>query len=97
MNVCTGDKIMVKPSRRIKLSKNMKPFVSRVVRDGAAQRAFTENIGHKTGKCVSGKVREGMTGAEIHDIAKECAPKKGTVTYTVGGGTRKAKRKKPAE
>ncbi len=83
---------MAKPSRRIKLSKNMKPFVSRVVRDGAAQKAFTENIGHKTGQCVAGKVRKGMTGAEIHDIAKSCAPAKGTVHYTVGGGTRKAKK-----
>lgn len=75
----------------------MKPFVSRVVRDGAAQKAFTANIGHKTGQCVAGKVREGMTGAEIHDIAKSCAPKKGTVTYNVGGGTRKAKRKAKSE
>ncbi len=88
-----GDKIMAKPSRRIKLSKNMKPFVSRVVRDGAAQKAFTDNIGHKTGQCVAGKVRKGMTGAEIHDIAASCAPKKGQVTYTVGGGTRKKARK----
>lgn len=64
----------------------MKPFVSRVVRDGAAQRAFTENIGHKTGQCVAGKVRAGMTGAEIHAIAAGCAPQKGTVHYTVGGG-----------
>ncbi len=88
---------MAKPGRRLKVSKNMKVFVSRVVRDGAAQRAFTENIGHKTGQCVAGKVREGMTGAEIHDIAKNCAPKKGQVTYSVGGGTRKAKRKAKAE
>ena len=95
--VSFGDNIMAKPSRRIKLSKNMKPFVSRVVRDGAAQKAFTENIGHKTGQCVAGKVRKGMTGAEIHDIAKSCAPAKGTVHYTVGGGTRKRGRKTAAE
>ena len=84
---------MAKPSRRIKLSKNMKPFVSRVVRDGAAQRAFAEKIGRPTGQCVAGKVRAGMTGAEIHAIAKDCAPRKGTVHYTVGGGTRKKGRK----
>lgn len=71
----------------------MKPFVSRVVRDGAAQKAFAENIGNKTGQCVASKVRKGMTGAEIHDIAKSCAPKKGAITYTVGGGTRKKARR----
>lgn len=92
--MCFGDKIMAKASRRIKLSKNMKPFVSRVVRDGAAQRAFTEKIGHPTGQCVAGKVRAGMTGAEIHAIAKDCAPRKGTVHYTVGGGGRRGRKAK---
>jgi len=64
---------MPKSSRRIKLSKNLKPFVSRVVRDGKVQKAFAEQIGKPVGKCVASKVKKGMSGAEIHEIAKECA------------------------
>ena len=60
-------------ARRIKLSKNMKPFVSRVVRDGRVQRAFGDQIGRPVGGCVAGKVHKGMSGAEIHAIAKDCA------------------------
>lgn len=59
--------------RIIKLSKNLKPFVSRVVRDGQAQRDFAVSIGKPVGACVAGKVREGMSGKEIHDIVKNCA------------------------
>jgi len=66
---------MPKPSRRIKLSKNLKPFVSRVVRTGAVQKAFTKKIGKSVGACVSKKVTKGMSGAEIHKIAAECAKK----------------------
>lgn len=51
----------------------MKPFVSRVVRDGKVQRAFAEKIGRPVGSCVASKVRKGMAGAEIHKIAKDCA------------------------
>lgn len=65
--------------RRIKLSKNLKPFVSRVVTDGKIQKAFAEKIGTPVGSCVAGKVRKGMSGAEIHKIVKECAKQyKGT-------------------
>lgn len=65
-------------ARRIKLSKNMKPFVSRVVTDGRVQVAFAEKIGRPVGACVAGKVKAGMSGAEIHDIARACAkPYKG--------------------
>ena len=60
-------------TRRIKLSKNMKPFVSRVVTDGKIQRAFGEQIGRPVGACVAGKVHSGMSGAEIHTIASDCA------------------------
>lgn len=60
-------------SRRIKLSKNMKPYVGRVVRDGKTQRAFAEKIGRPVGSCVAGKVSKGMSGAQIHAIAKDCA------------------------
>jgi len=31
-----------KPGRRIKISKNLRPFVSRVVREGKVQKAFTD-------------------------------------------------------
>ena len=73
---------MAKTGRIIKLSKNMKPFVSRVVRDGKVQKAFAEKIGKPVGSCVSGKVSKGMSGAEIHKIAKDCAaPYKGTKLF----------------
>jgi len=77
---------MAGPSRVIKLSKNMKPFVSRVVRNGAVQKAFAEQIGHKVGQCVAGKIpkgSKGYTGGEIHEAAKSCAPPKGTVHLTI--------------
>ena len=60
-------------TRRIKLSKNMKPFVSRVVTQGKVQRAFGDQIGKPVGACVAGKVSKGMSGAEIHKIARDCA------------------------
>jgi len=64
--------------RRLKLSKNMKPFISRVVTDGRVQKAFGAQIGTPVGGCVAGKVHKGMSGAEIHKIARECArPYKG--------------------
>lgn len=62
-----------KPGRRIKISKNLKPFVSRVVRDGRVQKAFAEKIGHPVGQCVANNVKVGMSGREIHGIAKLCA------------------------
>ena len=71
--------IMAKTGRIIKLSKNMKPFVSRVVRDGRVQKAFAAQIGKPVGDCVKGKVTKGMSGPEIHKIATDCSkPYKGT-------------------
>jgi hypothetical protein len=58
--------------RVIKLSKNIKPFVSRVVRNGRVQRAFAAQIGAKTGACVRGGVHAGMSGAEIHEVVRKC-------------------------
>lgn len=56
----------------------MRPFVSRVVTDGKIQKAFGEQIGTPVGSCVAGKVSKGMSGAEIHKIARDCAkPYKG--------------------
>jgi hypothetical protein len=60
-------------ARVIKLSINMRPFVSRVSRNGAVQRAFAEQIGRPVGGCVASRVHIGMSGREIHRIAKDCA------------------------
>jgi len=60
-------------ARRIKLSVNLRPFVSRVVRHGRVQVAFADQIGRPVGGCVASRVRAGMSGAEIHKIARDCA------------------------
>ena len=60
-------------NRIIKLSKNMKPFISRVVRNGRVQRAFAEQIGRPVGSCVASKVKTGMSGAAIHEVVRSCA------------------------
>lgn len=59
-------------ARRMKVSKNYKAFISRVVTDGKVQKAFGDQIGRPAGACVAGKVTKGMSGAEIHKIAKDC-------------------------
>jgi len=64
---------MAGPNRIIKLSKNMKPFVSRVVRDGKVQKAFGSQIGAKVGACVASGVKKGMSGAAIRDVTRKCA------------------------
>ncbi len=61
-----GDKV-------IKISKNLKPFLSRVTRYGETQRVFAEKYGRTVGGCVKANVREGMSGAEVHDIVKKCS------------------------
>ncbi len=67
---------MAKSSHRLKLSKNMKPYVGRVVRGGLIQEAFGEQIGKTVGACVSqatkGKVAV-LSGSQIHRIATNCA------------------------
>lgn len=71
--------MVTKTSRKIKLSKNLRPFVSRVVRDGRVQRAFAAQIGAPVGACVAAGVKKGMSGAAIHDVVRKCAKaKKGT-------------------
>jgi len=68
----------MKGIRKIKLSKNMNPFVGRVVRDGRVQNAFKEQIGKPVGACVSDGVKgKKLSGAEIHKIASDCAKKHG--------------------
>jgi len=64
---------MAKPSRKIKLSKNLRPFVSRVVRDGKVQKAFANQIGKTVGSCVRSGVKPGMSGAEIRKVVTDCA------------------------
>jgi hypothetical protein len=79
-----------KPGRRIKLSKNLKPFISRVVRDGKVQKAFTNKIGHNVGGCVRETIipgTKGYSGKQVHGVAKICAqPFKGTKLFAGGGG-----------
>lgn len=67
---------MAKPTRKIKLSKNMRPFIGRVVTAGKVQKAFGEQIGKPVGQCVASRVTKGMSGAEIHKIAANCAKSK---------------------
>lgn len=71
-------------SRKIKLSVNLKPFVSRVVRNGRVQRAFAEQIGKPVGACVRSGVRTGMSGAEIHEVARGCAKAKAGTRLSLG-------------
>ena len=63
-------------SRRIKLSANMRPFVSRVVTNGRVQRAFAEQIGRPVGACVAGRVHSGMNIGDIRKAVKDCAASK---------------------
>jgi hypothetical protein len=72
-------------TRRLKVSKNYKVFVSRVVKDGRVQKAFAAQIGKPVGGCVAAGVSEGMSGAAIHKIAADCAKRaKGTKLHLAG-------------
>jgi len=77
-----------KPGRRIKISKNLRPFVSRVVREGRVQKAFTEKIGRPVGGCVRNTIlpgTHGYSGKQVHGVAKICAqPFKGTKLFGPG-------------
>jgi hypothetical protein len=63
---------MAKSGRIIKISENGNLFVSRVVRHGAVQRAFAEQIGKVAGACVRSGVHAGMGRGEIRDVVKKC-------------------------
>ena len=67
---------MAGPTRKIKLSVNMKPFVSRVVTGGLVQKAFAAQIGEPVGACVKGSVKKGMSGGAIKKAVRECAKSK---------------------
>lgn len=64
---------MGKSGRKIKLSKNLKPFVSRVSRGGAVQQAFKAKIGDPVGKCVATSVTFGMTTGQVKAQLKKCS------------------------
>ena len=67
--------------RVLKLSKNMKPFISSVSTSGPVQEAFGHTIGKPTGACVSSKTKGQIgvySGAQMHKIVKNCAVAKGT-------------------
>lgn len=67
-------KIMVKQGRKIKLSQNLRPFVSRVVRDGKVQRAFKKMVA-PVNACVASGVKKGMSGAAIRKVVRDCGKK----------------------
>jgi hypothetical protein len=85
-----------KAGRRIKVSKNMRPFVSRVVRDGAVQKAFANQIGKPVGGCVASNVRAGMSGKVVHGIAKLCSRQAVGTHLNLGGLGRSAGRSSQA-
>ncbi len=78
-------------ARRIKLSVNLRPFVSRVVRHGRVQVAFAEQIGRPVGGCVASGVRAGMSGAEIHKVARDCAKSARGTRLRLGGVRQRAR------
>lgn len=89
------NKMVSSASRRIKLSVNLRPFVSRVVRSGRAQIDFAVGVGEPVGQCVSGQTKGKvgvLSGADIHKIAKECAaPYRGRSIKGAGAARYKAK------
>ena len=60
-------------SYKIKLSSGLRPFVGRVVRNGARQKEFTATWGHRVGGCVRANVHKGMTGGAIRQAVRDCA------------------------
>jgi hypothetical protein len=78
------------------VSKNMRPFVSRVVRDGAVQKAFANQIGKPVGGCAASIVRAGMSGKVVHGIAKLCSRQAVGTHLNLGGLGRSAGRSSQA-
>ena len=65
---------MAKSSYRIKMSPSMKPFVSRVSRHGAIQRAFRDaGWRQQLSACVKSNVQPKMSGGAIKDAVRACA------------------------
>ena len=71
-------------SYRIKLSSKMRPFVTRVVRNGQVQKNFAERIGRPAGACVRGSVKKGMTPAAIKKVVADCGRAQKGKTVRVG-------------
>ena len=67
---------MAKSSYRIKLSSAMRPYVGRVVRNGAVQRAFAAGPGRTVGACVSSQLKGKtgqVSGGQVKDVVRQCA------------------------
>jgi hypothetical protein len=63
-------------SYKIKLSSSMKPYVGRVVRNGAVQRAFAAGPGRTVGSCVGNALRGKtgqVSGGYVKDVVRNCA------------------------
>lgn len=73
-------------SYRVKMSSAMKPFVSRVSRNGKIQRAFANAGWVKTlSQCVKDGVKEDMSGGAIKNKVRECAKAAGAKGSTIDG------------
>jgi len=62
--------------RKLKLSKNMKPYISLVSTNGPIQNAFADQIGKPVGACVSNQTKGKvgiLSGAQMHNIVRGCA------------------------
>jgi hypothetical protein len=79
---------MAKSSHVIKLSKNMKPYVGRVVRNGPIQQAFAEKMKNGNLKSCMGSIKGQigtLSGAAIHAKAKACVEQALPKNSTIGG------------
>lgn len=85
---------MSKAGHIIKLSSNLRPFISRVVRHGRVQLAFAEQIGRPVGACVRQGVHPGMSGGAIKEVVRQCAkPYKKVVLHGTGGAFERESRR----
>jgi len=80
---------MAKSSYRIKMSPSMKPFVSRVSRHGAIQRAFAasswvQSLSSCVGNATRGKKGQ-LSGGQIKDIVRDCAKSAGAKGSSIPG------------
>jgi len=65
---------MAKSGYRVKMSSAMKPFVSRVSRNGKIQKAFAATPWVQTlNSCVKAGVSQDMSGGAIKDVLRACA------------------------
>jgi len=84
---------MARSSWRIKLSSAMRPYVGRVVRNGAVQQAFAAGPGRTVGSCVgnalrgkTGQVSGGFVKQTVRDCAKQAKGVPLVGNFKHGGG-----------